>query len=151
MKIRITGQKQLQTSFDLIKAATAQVEGMSKPCLGFWGDLRDGNDVILERHAAVGNIVAQADQGNYVVQNIGNGVALNIRYRFTRQNIEPNLRYVPNLLPSGRATLVERLTTYNEEHEVTFDYESIGGHKYRSVITLNHRVITSFHFEEATP
>jgi len=31
-----------------------------------------------------------------------------------------------------------------------FDYESIGGHKYRSRITLNHHVITSFQFEEIT-
>jgi hypothetical protein len=148
MKIRTTGQKQLQTSLDLIKAATAQVEGMSKPCISFWGELRDGNDVILEMHGAVGNIVAQSDQGSYVIQNIGNGVALNIKYTFTRPNREPNERYVPNLLPTGKATLVEGLNAYNEEHTATFDYESIGGHKYRSRITLNQRVITSFQFEE---
>jgi Ca2+/H+ antiporter len=57
MKIRKTAQRQLQTSLDLIKAATAQVEGMSKPCLTFWGDLRDGADAILEMHDAVGNVL----------------------------------------------------------------------------------------------
>ena len=150
MKIRRTGQQQLQTSLDLIKAATAQVEGMSKPCLSFWGELRDGKDVILEKHGAVGNIVAHADGGSYVIQNIGNGVALNIKYRFPRPNHEPDERYVPNLLPTGKAALVEGLNLYNAEHTVTFDYESISGHKYRSTITLNHHVITSFHFEEIT-
>jgi len=63
------------------RASQKQVEGMSKPCLTFWGELRDGTDAILEMHGAVGNIVAAADGGSYVVLNIGNGVALNIRYR----------------------------------------------------------------------
>lgn len=149
-KIRRTGQQQLQTSLDLIKAATAQVEGMSKPCLSFWGELRGANDVISEMNGAVGNIVTHADQGSYVIQNIGNGVALNIKYRFTRPNREPHERYVPNLLPTAKATLVELLNAYNAEHTVSFDYESIGGHQYRSTITINHHVITSFHFEEIT-
>ena len=152
MKIRKTAQRQLQTSLDLIKAATAQVEGMSKPCLTFWGDLRDGADAILEMHDAVGNVVARADQGNYVIQNIGNGVALNVRYRFTRPNDNPGdargMRYVPNILPTAKVTLVEPLGGFNAEHEVTFDYESIGGRMYRTTIQLNHHVITSFVFEE---
>jgi hypothetical protein len=41
MKIRAVAQRQLQTSLDLIKAATDQVEGMSKPCLTLWGELRE--------------------------------------------------------------------------------------------------------------
>ncbi|MGO9124715.1 MAG: hypothetical protein ACLP6G_07475 [Terriglobales bacterium] len=155
MRIRKAAQHQVETSLDLITAATAQVEGMSKPCLTFWGDLRDGADAILEMHGAVGNIVARADQGSYVVQNIGNGVALNVRYHFTKPNDDPNrqrdMRYVPNLLPTGRVTLVETLGGYNAEHEVTFNYESIGGRKYRTAIQLNHHVITAFVFEDVRP
>lgn len=149
MKIRKAAQQQVKASLDLIRAAIAQVEGMSKPCLTLWGDLRDGADAILEMHGAVGNVVARADQGNYVVQNIGNGVALNVRYRFTRLN-DPDreMRYVPNIMPSARVTLVETLGGFNAEHEVTFDYESIGGHMYRTTIQLNHHVITTFVFEE---
>ena len=134
------------------KASQQQVEGMSKPCLTLWGELRDGNDAILEMHGAVGNIIAAADGGSYVVQNIGNGVALNVRYRFTRPNDDParprDARYVPHISPAGRATLVETIGGYNAEHEVTFEYESIGGRRYRTTIQLNHRVITSFTFEE---
>jgi hypothetical protein len=152
MKIRRAAQRQVQTSLDLIKAATDQVEGMSKPCLTFWGELRDGADAILEMHGAVGNVIVRADQGNFVVQNIGNGVALNIRYLFTRPADNPDRardpRYVPNVLPTAKVTLVEPLGAYNDEHEVTFDYESIGGRRYRTTIRLDHHVITSFAFDE---
>jgi hypothetical protein len=150
--IRNAAQQQVATSLDLIKAATNQVEGMSKPCLTFWGDLRDGADAILEMHGAAGNIVARPDQGNYVVLNIGNGVALNVRYHFTRptdnRDHPRDPRYIPNLLATAKVTLVETLGGYNAEHEVTFNYESIGGRKYRTTIQLNHHVITSFVFAE---
>lgn len=154
-KIRRLAQTQLQTSLDLIEAATNQVEGMSKPCLTLWGELREGADAILNMDGAIGNIIAAADHGSYVALNIGNGVALNIRYRFTRPNDNPahppDLRYIPNLLATGKATLVETIGGYNAEHEVTFEYASIGGRKYRTTIRLNHRVITSFVFEEVRP
>jgi hypothetical protein len=155
MQLRKAAQRQVESSLDLIKAAIAQAEGMSKPCLTLWGDLRDGADAILEMDGAAGNVVARADQGSYVVQNIGNGVALNTRYHFTRPNDNPDrprdMRYVPNLSPTARATLVETLGGYNGEHEVVFGYESIGGRKYRTTIQLNHHVITSFAFEEVRP
>jgi hypothetical protein len=151
-KMRTLAQSQLKTSLDLIKAATDQVEGMSKPCLTLWGELRDGADAILGMDGAIGNIIAAADRGSYVVQNIGNGVALNVRYRFTRPNDDPahprDARYVPHIMPTGRVTLVETIGGYNAEHEVTFGYESIGGREYRTTIQLNHRVITSFVFDE---
>jgi hypothetical protein len=153
MKIRSASQQQVQASLDLIKAATDQVEGMSKPCLTFWGQLRDGADAILDIHGAVGNIVAAADRGSYVVLNIGNGVALNVRYHFTRPPGVPeraDWRYVPHISPTARVTLVETLGGYNAEHEVTLDYESIGGRKYRTTMQLNQHVITSFVFKEIT-
>lgn len=152
MKIRRAAQKQVETSLALIKAANAQAEGAAKPCLTLWGELRDGADAILNMDGAVGNIVARPDQGSYVVLNIGNGVALNVRYRFTRPNDDPNhprdMRYIPNLAPTGKATLVETLGGYNAEHDVTFRYESIGGRRYQTTIHLNHRVITTFDFSE---
>jgi hypothetical protein len=83
-----------------------------------------------------------------VVMNIGNGVALNMRYQFARDGGPNRLRYIPNLLPKGRASLVETLGGYNAEHRATFDHESIGGRRYRTTIQLNHHVITSFVFEE---
>jgi hypothetical protein len=153
--IRKAAQRQIETSLDLIKAANAQVEGMSKPCLTFRGALRDGADIITEMHGTASNIVAGADQGSYVVKNIGNGLALNVRYHFTRptDNPEhiPDPRYVPYILPTTSVTLVETLVGYNVEHQVTFDYESIGGRKYRTTIQLNNHIIASFDFEEVKP
>jgi hypothetical protein len=100
----------------------------------------------------LGNVVARPDGGSYVVQNIGNGVALNVRYRFTRPNNDPSNsrdpRYVPNIVPTAKVALTETLSHYDARHEATFDYESLGGRKYRTTIQLNHHVITSSHFEE---
>lgn len=138
MKIRRASQQQVQTSLDLIKAATDQVEGMSKPCVMFLGELRDGVDAILDRHGATGNIITAADGGNYIVLNIGNGVALNVRYHFTRPpgvSARGDWRYIPHIFPAQKVTLVEMLKSYNDEHEVKFEYKSIGGRN-RSTIQL---------------
>src|SRR6266481_662824 len=89
-KIRKAAQKQVAASND-------QVEGLSQPCLTFVGELRDGNDVILEMDSAVGNIVAAPYAGSFAITNIGSGVALNIHYQFTRPDHQPAVRYIPHL------------------------------------------------------
>lgn len=66
----------------LKNVATDRVEAMAKPCLTIWAKLRDQVDAILEINGAVGDMVACGDDGNFVVQNIGTGVALNVTYRF---------------------------------------------------------------------
>jgi len=148
-KIRKASQAQVSASQKLIKAAMDQVEGSLKPCIAFVATLRDGTDAILDVHGAVGNLVVHADQGNYVIQNIGNGAALNLRYFFTRPAVpQPRWRYLPALVPPARVTLIETLGVYNHEHVATFEYESIGGRKYRSTIRVNHYVITAFDFQE---
>ena len=151
-KMRKAAEAQIEVSQDLIGAASDQVEGLSKPCLTIWGDVRDGGEAIMATHGATGNIVAGAHAGSYVFHNIGNGVAVNIRYHFTRTDVIPNRerdwRYIPALMATGRVSLVETLNLYNMEHTVTITYDSNGGRHYRTVIELNHRVITSFGFEE---
>lgn len=147
-RIRKASQDQVTASQRLIQAAMDQVEGLSKPCIAFSAQLRDGADAILEMHGAVGNLIVLPDGGSYVIHNIGNGPALNLRYFFTRDNAERDWRYLPAVLTSQRATLVETLGGYSAEHVATFEYESIGGRKHRSAIILNHQVITAFNFEE---
>ena len=105
MKIRTAAQQQVKASLDLIKAATDQVEGMSKPCLTLWGEVREGADAILEMHGAVGNIVARPDGGSYVALNIGNGVALNVQYSFTRLANDPLLEGGVGTLSSASPSL----------------------------------------------
>ena len=127
-KIRKASQDQVIASQKLIKASLDQVEGSLKPCIAFAARLRDGADAILEMHGAVGNLIVQPDQGSYVIHNIGNGAALNLRYFFTRPDVaEPDWRYLPAVLATGRATLVESLGLYNAEHVATFEYESLAG------------------------
>jgi hypothetical protein len=118
--------------------------------------LRDGADAILEMHGATGNLVARPDGGSYVIHNVGNGLALNLRYYITRN--DPQLdapanrrwRYIPTVPATAHVALVETVGGYGGEHEATFEYQSIGGRTYRSTVKLNHRVITSFKFEETT-
>jgi hypothetical protein len=139
-------------TYKIRKASIDQIESQAKPCITFWAQLRDGADVILAMHGATGNLIAQPDGGSYVIQNLGNGLALNLRYRITRKvsgrEVNDEWRYIPTTASMARARLVETLGGYNAEHEATFEYESIGSRKYRSTITLNHHVITSFKFEE---
>jgi hypothetical protein len=63
-------------------AAMEQVESMAKPCLTLWADLRDPTDAILEMHDAVGVMVVRGSDAQFVVQNIGTGIALNVSYYF---------------------------------------------------------------------
>lgn len=153
-RMRTASQDQVKASQELLESSLSQVEGMAKPCITFWAELREGTDVILEMHGAAGNLVARLDQRSYVIHNIGNGVALDVRYYITRGDAEfdraegRTLRYMPYVPATAHVSLVENVNLYGGEHEATFDYHSIGGRKYRSTITLNNRVITSFKFEE---
>jgi hypothetical protein len=155
-KIRKASQDQVEVSQRLFKSSMDQVEALSRPCITFLAELRDGADAILEMHGAAGSLIARPDQGSYVIHNIGNGLALNLKYYITRGIPEfdhPNIRtvrYMPAIPATARVTLVETLGNYNAEHDATFEYESIGSRKYRSTMKLNHHVITAFSFEEIT-
>jgi hypothetical protein len=150
-KIRRASQDQVTASQRIIQAAMDQVEGLSKPCIAFSAQLRERADAILQRDGAVGNLIVLDDRGSYVIHNIGNGPALNLEYFFTRGDPNPaelDWRYLPAVLATARVSLVESLGLFNSEHVATFEYQSIGGRKYRSTIGLNHHVITAFNFAE---
>lgn len=141
-------------TYRMRRASQGTLEAMAKPCITFWAELRNPEDVILDMDGATGNLVARPDGGSYVIHNLGNGLALNLRYYITRNNPELDApanrrwRYIPTIPTGAKVTLVETVGGFGAQHEATFEYESIGGRKYRSTITLNHRVITSFKFEE---
>jgi hypothetical protein len=136
----------------LRKAATDQVEGMSKPCLTIWADLRDPTKAILEMDGAVGGTVARGDDGNFVVQNIGTGVALNVKYRFS--SLDPpkaksptGSSYFVNVLPAQKVRMPNPINAYCGTCEVVFRFESIGGRRYQSTVTMNNQVLTGFEFK----
>ena len=126
---------------------------MLKPCLTIWADLRDPAKAILEMNGAVGGTVARGDDGNFVVQNIGNGVALNVKYHFN--SIDPpkakspaRTSYLVNVLPAQKVRMPEPMNAsiYCGFCEVVFRFESIGGRQYQSTVTMNSHVLTGFEF-----
>src|SRR5437763_10512821 len=122
--MRRAAQEQVEVSQRLIKAAMDQVEGLSKPCLTLWAELRDRANTILEMHGAVGSTIVRADGGHFVVQNIGNGVALNVSYAFSpvNQSDGPTGRtqaagYLQNVLANQKITMAEPVTAFTDEYK----------------------------------
>ncbi len=151
--MREAAQEQVKVSQDLINAAMDQVEGLSKPCLTLRSRLRDASDAILEMNGAVGNTEASGDQGRFVLQNIGNGVALNVSYRFEHLNSidapprAHRARYVQNVLAGQNVTMAEPMGAYAGGYNLIFCYESIGGRKYKTTVTMHHYVLTELKFQ----
>jgi hypothetical protein len=133
-------------------AAQDQLEALAKPCLTLWADLRDPSDAILSMHQAVGNTIIRDEGGRFVVQNIGNGVALNVRYTFRtldpdgrKPSEEPN--YFLNILQSQKTMMPEPVSAFPGSYELCFHFESIGGRVYRSTIRFDQQVLTDFKFD----
>ncbi len=94
--------------------------------------LRNESDAILSRNNAVGNTVVRSDQGNFIVQNIRNGVALNVLYTFNSldgRKTSKDPSYLLNVLPGQPVTLPEPINAFPGDIELTFHFESIGGKK----------------------
>jgi hypothetical protein len=134
------------------KAAWQQAESAAKPCLTLWSKLRDPSEAILETDGAVGNTKARGDDATFVVHNIGTGVALNVNYFFrsleSGRAADPSKRYFVSVLAGQKIAMPEPMNTssYCGECELVFQFESIGGIKYQSLIRMNHHVLTQFDF-----
>jgi hypothetical protein len=157
-RIRKAAEGQVEASNKLLEAAIDQSEGLSKPCLTLCGELRADADTILEMHGAIGRTTARSDQGHLVVQNIGNGIALNVRYSI--QPLPPSDReyrlessgYLQNALAGQRISMAELVTTtLSGDYEIGFQFQSIGGREYRTVVKMNERVLTGFTFAQVRP
>jgi hypothetical protein len=131
-------------------AARDQVEAMSKPCLTIFAKLRDPADALLEMHGAVGGTVVCDNDGNFVVQNIGTGVALNVRYHFENLDspggraIDEN--YFVNVLQGQKVRMPEPVNAsmFSGNCRAVFRFESMGGGRYQSTVTMNNHVRTAF-------
>ncbi len=152
-KIRKAADEQIKVSQALVQVAMDQVEGLSKPCLTIWSKLRDAADTMLEMDGAVGSMVVREDGGRFVAQNIGNGVALNVRYNIKRTDQPsgphgPKSRYLPNVLAGQAVAMSEPVSTYSGDYcEVVFRFNSIGGREYQTTVTMSNLVITDFSFK----
>jgi len=139
------------------KAARDQVESASKPCLTLRFKLRDPADALLQKGGAVGGTIVHADDGNFVVQNIGNGVALNVRYIFSPINqpegrtTPKSKRYLQYVSPSQPVRTPDPVTVCRDEYEFHFWFQSIGGRQYKSTVTINNLVLTGFKLDHVAP
>jgi hypothetical protein len=137
----------------IAKSATDQVEGMSRPCLTIFARLRDPVDVVSQVQGPAGGTVARGDDGNFVVQNIGTGVALNVTYHF--ENLDspaPSRREKTYFLNVPRCEGIRmpvpmNASRYSGNCKVFFQFESIGGRHYQSTVTMNSHVLTAFKIE----
>ena len=154
--MRKASQKQVLVSQDLIKVAMDQAEGLSKPCITLTSRVRDPGDTILEV-GGVGSLIASGPQGFFALENIGNGIALNVSYEFIPGNraperIRPDKRYVQNVTASQTISMAESIHIFEGEWEVRFEYESIGGRRYISVVslakTVAETVLTRFQYDQ---
>ncbi len=137
-KIRRASQKQ-------VAASENQMEALHKPCLTLATTARNPEDVILKVNDLSGAMVAKQIGGDIVLQNIGTGPALNVRYEFIlsgRPSIDAYIPYIscddPIAIPLAIATL--RLHTC----EAMISYESVSGRRYTSTIRINNLVLTDF-------
>ena len=152
VRLRVAAREQIGESQKLIQAAMDQVEGLSKPCLTIASKLRDPSDATLDVVRAVASTEALGNEGNFIVENIGNGPALNVSYRFVANNetarthIERGPRYVQNVLGGQKVRMVEPMTAYTGDFHVVFHYESIGGRRYETKLRMIHFALTDFEF-----
>jgi hypothetical protein len=151
-KLRKASQEQVRISQDLIETAMEQVEGLSKPCLTLWADLRDQKDAMLEVGDIRGSTKARDDHGDFFVQNVVNGFAMNVSYRFVAvSDITARARherYIQSILAGAKVTLVEPISAYSGTWNLVLHYESIGGRKYETKIRIDNLVLTNFLFKE---
>jgi len=107
----------------------------------------------MSMHQIVGNTVIREESGNFVVQNIGNGVALNVRYRFTALDLVSSQRgdepsYVLNVQSGQKVQMPEPVAAYCGSYDLIFQFESIEGKTYESVVTFSRQVLTNFEFRQ---
>jgi hypothetical protein len=136
----------------LRRAAMEQVESMAKPCVTLCAELRDQADAILDMEGAVGAMIVKTRDAQFLVQNIGTGIALNVSYQF--RNLDSpqrpdNPRYLFYVLLNQRVQLPETINASPcaGNCEVVFRFQSIGGRWYQSTVTMNNRVLTKFDFK----
>jgi hypothetical protein len=104
---------------------------------------------MVDADDAVGSLEIDDIDVNFLMQNIGTGVALNVTYFFRVDSKPHRERYAPIVRAGARQQLPEVTTVnhYSGKYEVVFNYESISGRKYQSIVSLNKRIMTRFDFK----
>lgn len=148
-------RNQITLSRDLLKAAMDQAEGASKPCVVLASRTRDREEALNEIGGAKGSLVVDASEdGLFLVENIGNGVALNVTFKFDPidpphgKNMKGNDGYVQNLPAGQKALLHPPVSMAKFVWEVTLEFDSLSGRRYQTKMPLGMRVLTDISFKE---
>ena len=56
------------------------------------------------------------------------------------------MSYLVNVVPGQPVTLPQPINAFPGKFELAFQFESIGGKRYRSTVTVNDYVLTDFRF-----
>ena len=155
-KLRKAAEKQITMSENLLHAAMEQAEGIARPCITLASKLRDREEAINEVYGVKAISVVKDYRGFLAVRNVGNGLALNISYQFNRVD-DPN--YPKSL--KGDDSYLQRLHAEREirlplpvtlmklgDWRVVFEFESLGGRKYRTTVTVQANVLSGIRFEQ---
>lgn len=150
--LRRAAEDQIRVSQDLLRAANDQAEGVSKPCLTIRASLRDSADTILEMGGVIGGMVVDDHSGRYVLVNVGSGVALNVRYRFRTKGDSEQWQtiigsYFLSISPRQDVPMALRVNAYSAQHEISFQFQSLGGAWYESTVMVENKVLTNFVFK----
>ena len=146
----------VRDTHEIWKTAQDQAEGQHKPCLTLDTTARDFSEAVLSVGDAVSTRILAFQEGNVVVWNVGNGVALNVRYQFKQitpagdgVSVDP-ANFLPHIPPGAHQVIpVPQGILANKEYEFTATYESVGARRYESRVQLDNLVITRIHFGAA--
>jgi len=127
------------------QAAEKQAEALHKPCLTLVTVPRDCDEAILDMDDAVGGTVLAP--GNLILENIGSGPAVNVRFKF---NPDVDHGYLPNIRAGTTFVMaVRQQALATGTYEFVANYQSLSDQLYESRVIISNSVLTSFDFKKA--
>jgi hypothetical protein len=153
--LKKSAENQIKLSQDLLRAALEQVEGAARPCITLASKLRNRDETISELYGVKGGSVVKDYKGFLALRNIGNGLALNISYRFNEagldgpKDLKGDRGYLQRLHAEKEIRLPLPISmTARGEWDVTFEFESLGSRRYRTTLLLQANILSNFKFEQ---
>jgi hypothetical protein len=145
-RIRRISQKQVALSQD-------QVEATLRSCISLSTAPREFDEAILAMNETDSTVIVRYPEGVVQIENIGVGLATNIRYEF--RPLQPHESthahpsgYVAGIPRDGMFRIpVARALIVGHDYECLFEYESVSHRRYRTKVMLNDLVITNMRLE----
>ena len=119
--------------------AWTAVEQLPRPCVVVKRSADHSEDALFHD-----TTVSLADQTRLSVENVGTGVAVNVRYRVvgeadTGDGMERASYQLPELRPAASCETAHPLNAMSDAADVVIEYESVAGSRYRTELTIEDR------------